>query len=149
MKRLKWLVLVAIAAVAFIHYRSHAAPSAREVETALRVYLASPESQNCSGAMTLDQLDDVRVGEYVEQFGGWPVYAAHRETCHQDRSTRTYDGQRDAERNVAVAFARRSMSGGVELFVPGLFREGERQMQESLRKSLEGVRFNVQSRPTT
>src|SRR5438309_4946020 len=73
MKRLRWLLLVAIVAVAFVHYRSHAAPSAREVESALRVYLSSPESQNCSGSMTLEQLDEVRVGEYAEQFGGWPV----------------------------------------------------------------------------
>src|SRR5207253_2711442 len=36
MKRLRWLLLVAIVAVAFVHYRSHAAPSAREVESALR-----------------------------------------------------------------------------------------------------------------
>src|SRR5438270_8676942 len=78
MKRLRWLLLVAIVAVAFVHYRSHAAPSAREVESALRVYLSSPESQNCSGSMTLEQLDEVRVGEYAEQLGGWPVYAAHR-----------------------------------------------------------------------
>jgi hypothetical protein len=33
--------------------------------------------------MTLEQLDDVRFGAYAEQFGGWPVYAAHRETCHE------------------------------------------------------------------
>src|SRR5437762_9418649 len=84
MKRLRWLLLVAIVAVAFVHYRSHAAPSAREVESALRVYLSSPESQNCSGSMTLEQLDEVRVGEYAEQLGGWPVYAAHRETCHEE-----------------------------------------------------------------
>ncbi len=159
MKRLKWLVLIAIAAVAFLYYRSHAAPSAREVESALRVYLSSPESQNCSGSMTLEQLDDIRVGEYVEQFGGWPVYAAHRETCHEEnhssgyssRLTQTYDGRRDAERNVAVAYVRRSMTGGVELFVPALFREGERQMRETIQKSLDSVRFNIQSgsKPTT
>ncbi|HEX4647186.1 MAG TPA: hypothetical protein VH111_00020 [Steroidobacteraceae bacterium] len=155
MKRLKWLVLIAIAVVAFMHYRSHSAPSSSDVESALRAYLSSPEAQNCSGTMTLDQLDDVRVGAYQEQFGGWPVYAAHRETCrgeqhssgYSSRVAQTYDGSRDAERNVAVAFARRSMGGGVELFVPGLFGEGERQMRETIQKSLEKVHFNVQSGP--
>ena len=159
MKRLKWLALIAIVVVAFMHYRSHSAPSSSEVESALRAYLSSPEAQNCSGTMTLDRLDDVRVGAYQEQFGGWPVYAAHRETCrgethssgYSSRTVQAYDGSRDAERNVAVAFARRSMSGGVELFVPGLFGAGERQMRETIQKSLEKVHFNVQSgtKPST
>jgi hypothetical protein len=159
MKRLKWLLCIAIAVVAFLYYRSHAAPSAREVESALRVYLSSPESQNCSGSMTLEQLDDVRLGEYTEQFGGWPVYAAHRETCHEVsrssgysmRSSQTYDGRRDGERNVAVAFVRRSVSGHVEVFEPTLFRDGERQMRETIQKSLDSIQLKVQSgpRPTT
>src|SRR5438105_13985930 len=109
MKRLRWLLLVAIVAVAFVHYRSHAAPSAREVESALRVYLSSPESQNCSGSMTLEQLDEVRVGEYAEQFGRWSVYAAHRETCQEKTRASGYpsryrqrdDGRWDRERDVS------------------------------------------------
>jgi hypothetical protein len=156
MKRLKWLLVIAIAVVAFLYYRSHAAPSAREVESALRVYLSSPGSQNCSGSMTLEQLDDVRLGDYTEQFGGWPVYAAHRETCHEVsrssgypvRSSTTYDGRRDGERNVAVAFVRRSVTGQVEVFEPALFRDGERQVRETIQKSLENIRFNVQSGST-
>ena len=156
MKRLKWLLVIAIAVVAFLYYRSHAAPSAREVESALRVYLSSPDSQNCSGSMTLEQLDDVRLGEYTEQFGGWPVYAAHRETCHEVsrsagysvRSWQSYDGRRDGERNVAVAFVRRSVTGQVEVFEPALFRDGERQVRETIQKSLENIRFNVQSSST-
>src|SRR5437762_14211396 len=97
MKRLRWLLLVAVVAVAFVHYRSHAAPSAGEVESALRVYLSSPGAQNCSGSMTLEQLDEVRVGEYAEQLGGWPVYAAHRETCHEENRS---SGYRSEERRV-------------------------------------------------
>src|SRR5207253_8689138 len=148
MKRLRWLLLVAIVAVAFVHYRSHAAPSAREVESALRVYLSSPKSQNCSGSMTLEQLDEVRVGEYAEQFGGWPVYAAHRETCHEEnrssgyssRYSQTFDGRRDGERNVAVAFVRRSVTGQVEVFVhfDGR-RDGERNVAVAfVRRSVTG-----------
>src|SRR5437879_7941970 len=141
MKRLRWLLLVAIVAVAFVHYRSHAAPSAREVESALRVYLSSPKSQNCSGSMTLEQLDEVRVGEYAEQFGGWPVYAAHRETCHEEnrssgyssRYSQTFDGRRDGERNVAVAFVRRSVTGQVEVFVPGLLDRKSTRLNSSHR----------------
>src|SRR5947207_11678865 len=93
MKRLRWLLLVAVVAVAFVHYRSHAAPSAGEVESALRVYLSSPGAQNCSGSMTLEQLDEVRVGEYAEQLGGWPVYAAHRETCHEENRSSGYSSR--------------------------------------------------------
>ena len=109
--------------------------------------------------MTLEQLDEVRVGEYAEQLGGWPVYAVHRETCHEEnrssgypaRYSRTYDGRRDGERNVAVGFVRRSVTGQVEVFVPGLFGEGERQMRETIHKSLESIQLKVQSgpRPTT
>src|SRR5204862_6710116 len=93
MKRLRWLLLVAIVAVAFVHYRSHAAPSAREAASALPVYLSSPDTQNCSGSMTREQLDEVRVGEYADQLGGWPVYAAHRETCHEENRSSGYSSR--------------------------------------------------------
>src|SRR2546429_5126013 len=150
MQRLRLLLLVAIVAVAFVHYRSHAAPSAREVESALRVYLSPPKSQNCSGSMTLEQLDEVRVGEYAEQFGGWPVYAAHRETCHEEnrssgyssRYSQTFDGRREGERNVAVASVRRSDTGQFEVFVPGLFGVGERQLRKTILKSMVSIQLN-------
>ena len=30
----------------------------------------------------------VSVGDYSKEFGGWPVYAAHAETCHESRIAR-------------------------------------------------------------
>jgi hypothetical protein len=36
----------------------------------------------------------------------------------------------------------------VEVFEPALFRDGERQVRETIQKSLENIRFNVQSGST-
>jgi hypothetical protein len=139
MKPFTWLVIIGVAGFGFWHFRSHATPSARDVEPVLRAYLAS----KCSGSMTLGQLDNLRVGDYVPQFGGWPVYADHAETCHEQQgvisTTTTYDGQHDAERQVAAAFVRRTATGRVEVFVPEIFQSGAREMQQTLQKAMDSM----------
>jgi hypothetical protein len=135
-----WLVAVGIAGFAVWHHLSHSDPSSAQVEPLLRDYL---ESERCAaGVRQVTKLDSVSVGAYVDQFGGWPVYADHVEECRDGGLVVTNDGSKDAERKVAVAFARRSSTGRVELFVPEIFAQGQREMNETFQKAFDNVKVN-------
>jgi hypothetical protein len=135
------MVIVAVGAGSFAlwHWRSTTPPSVIQVEPLLREYLASGSSGNCSGAMTLEQLDAVSVGEFSSQFGGWPVYANHRETCRHGSSSMTYDGSKDVERHVAAVFVRRTTTGRLEAFIPSFFADAQRQMELSFQMALDNM----------
>lgn len=139
MRKLIIVVVVGAAIFAIWHLRSTSPPSANQVEPILKDYLLSSASSNCSGDMTLEQLDDVSVGEFSSQFGGWPVYANHRETCRQGSSSMTYDGSKDVERHVAAVFVRRTTTGRLEAYIPSLFGDAQRQMQQSFQKALDNM----------
>lgn len=139
MRKLMVAVVVGAASVAIWHWRSTSPPSANQVEPLLRDYLLSDAAGNCAGTMTLEQLDDVSVGEFSSQFGGWPVYANHRETCRRGGSSMTYDGSKDAERHVAAVFVRRTATGRLEAYIPSFFADAQRQMQQSLQKALDNT----------
>ncbi|MBV8143707.1 MAG: hypothetical protein JO184_01780 [Gammaproteobacteria bacterium] len=139
MRKLMLFGAIGIAAYGVWHWRSTSPPSAQQIEPLLRDYLLTNSSENCSGSMTLEQLEDVSVGEFSTQFGGWPVYANHRETCHQGSSSMTYDGSKDVERRVAAVFLRRTATGRLETYLPALFGDAQRQMQQSFQKALDNV----------
>ena len=139
MRKLMVVVVVSAAVFAIWHWRSTLPPSANQVEPLLKDYLLSGASGNCSGAMTLEQLDDVSVGEFSSQFGGWPVYADHRETCRQGNSSMTYDGSTDVERHVAAVFVRRTTTGRLEAYLPSIFGDARRQMEQSFQKALDNM----------
>jgi len=149
MKGFIWAAIIVAVAAGVWHFRSQQAPSTRQVEAALRDYLSSAESNHCSGSMTIEQLDSVSVGDYSKEFGGWPVYAAHAETCHESgnssgyssTSSSTYDGRNNARRKVAAAFVRRSPSGGVEIFTPALFKNGQAEMQQTFQKAFDNIQI--------
>ena len=139
MRKLIVVVVVGAAIFAIWHWRGTSPPSANQVEPILKDYLLSSASGNCAGDMTLEQLDDVSVGEFSSQFGGWPVYANHRETCRQGGNSMTYDGSKDVERHVAAVFVRRTTTGRLEAYIPSLFGDAQRQMQQSFQKALDNI----------
>jgi hypothetical protein len=139
MRKLILLAAVGIAAFGLWHWRSTSPPSAQQVELLVRDYLVANSSGNCSGSMTLEQLDDLSVGEFSSQFGGWPVYANHRETCHQGNGSVTYDGSKDVERHVAAVFVRRTRTGRLEAYMPSIFGDAQRQMEQSFKKALDNM----------
>src|SRR5215469_18630745 len=139
MRKLMVVMVVGAAVFAIWHWRSNSPPSAKQVEPLLKDYLVSGASGHCSGVTTLDQLDDVSVGEFSSQFGGWPVYANHRETCRQGHSSMTYDGSKDVERHVAAVFVRRTTTGRLEAYVPSFFADAQRQMDQTLQKALDSI----------
>jgi hypothetical protein len=137
----KWMVIIAVGAAGFAlwHWRSTTPPSVAQVEPLLMDYLTSGASGNCSGATTLEQLDNISVGEFSSQFGGWPVYADHRETCRRGGSSMTYDGSKDVERHVAAVFVRRTTTGRLEVYVPALFADAQRQMEQAFQKAFDNI----------
>jgi hypothetical protein len=137
----KSICLFAVAVVVFgvWHFRNNAQPSVRQIEPLLKDYLESGASAGCSGTLVLEQLDSVSVGTFNSQMGGWPIYAAHVESCHQGGNSTTYDGSKDAEHKVAAVFARRTAAGSIELFTPAIFQSAQREMQQTFQKAFDGI----------
>lgn len=137
MRAVLWCVAIGVGGFALWHHFHNGDPTVAQVEPALRDYL---ESQTCpSGVHRVTRLDTISVGAYVEQFGGWPVYADHQEECRDGGLVSINDGSNDAQKKVAVAFARRAAGGRVEMFVPAIFQQGQREMQEQLQKAFDSV----------
>jgi hypothetical protein len=141
MRGLSWVIVIGAVAFGVWHLRnsSASAPSAGQIESLLKDYLLSGSSSNCSGTMTVEQLDSVAVGEFSSQMGGWPVYADHVETCRDGGTSTTYDGSKDVERKVVAAFARRTATGGLEVYTPEVFLNAQREMQQTFQKALDGI----------
>jgi hypothetical protein len=127
MKYLVIGVLIALAYLGYSHFRGDDKPSAADVEPGLTSYLATGK-----GDCNVEHLSDISVGDFNSQFGGWPVYASHEETCRDGDTTTTISGLDHAETQIAAAFARRTASGQVELFLPSFFQNAQQQMQLSL-----------------
>lgn len=141
---MKYVIWVAIAVAAVYFGKglfAPSAPSARDVEPLVRDYLLKG-----NGYCTIEHLSDVSVGKYMEPFGGWPVYASHQETCRQasttdtnvkiDTST-TYLGRADAQKDVAVAYVRRTSGGSIELFVPSMFEQAKQPTDQAMQGALD------------
>lgn len=142
MRPILWLCAIVVAVFGIYHVTHSGAPSAQQVEPLLRSYLV----RNCQGDAEITQLDSIRVGDYAAQLHGWPVYANHVETCDSSSTTgsttMTYDGGHDADKNVAVAFIRRSWSGRLELYTPGFYQARERQMQQMMQHAFDNIKSN-------
>jgi hypothetical protein len=112
------LAAFALGAFAVWHYAHSSSPSASRVEPLLRTYLES--TSHCGGTIDI-QVDNVSIGPYASQMGGWPVYANHVEECHAkvagfDNSslTTTYD-------------------------VPEIFQGAQREMQQTMEHAVDNV----------
>jgi hypothetical protein len=137
---------VCLGAFAVWYYAHPSSPSASQVEPLLRTYLES--TSPCGGTID-NQVDNVSIGPYASQMGGWPVYANHVEECHgkvagfdNNSLTTTYYGSHDAEKKVAAAFVRRSMSGQLELYEPEIYQGAQREMQQTLEHAVDSVKVN-------
>ena len=139
MRKSMWLLAVAAVLFGVWHFRSNAQPSVQQIEPLLQDYLKSGASGDCLGTLVLEQLDSVSVGTFSSQMGGWPIYAAHVETCHAGGKSTTHDGSKDAEHKIAAVFARRTVAGNIELYTPAIFQSAQRDMKLSLQKALDNT----------
>ncbi|MGC1387365.1 MAG: hypothetical protein WA807_05090 [Steroidobacteraceae bacterium] len=136
MRKSIWLLAVAAVVFAGWHFLSNGQPSVQQIEPLLKDFL---KSGDCSGTLVLERLDSVSIGAFSTQMGGWPIYAAHVETCHEGGKSTTYDGSRDAEHKIAAVFARRSVIGNLELYTPTIFQSAQRDMKLSLQKAFDSA----------
>jgi hypothetical protein len=139
MRKSIWVIAVAAVVFGVWHFRSNAQPSVQQIEPLLKDYLKSGASGGCSGTLVLQQLDSVSVGTFSSQMGGWPIYAAHVETCHEASKSTTYDGSKDAEHKIAAVFARRTAAGSIELYTPAIFQSAQRDMQQTFQKAFDRI----------
>ena len=126
----KYLVIAIAAGIAYFAYGRFSAsdkPTPGVVEPLLANYLAVGK-----GSCRVSHLADISIGDFSRQFGGWPVYAAHEETCQDGNTSSTYLGLDDAKKQVAAAYARRNAAGDIELFVPQFFQDAQQQLQGAL-----------------
>lgn len=135
MRKSIWVIAIAAVAVGVWRFRADAGPTVRQIEPLLENFLKS----GCRGTLVLERLDSVAVGAFSSQTGGWPIYAAHVETCREGGQSTTYDGSKDAERKIAAVFARRTAAGGIELYTPEIFQSAQRDMQRSLQTAFDGI----------
>lgn len=141
-----WILAIPLVAFGVYRYLHSGAPTAEQVEPLVHRYLES----SCAGSAQLRQLDGIRVGAYSAQFGGWPVFANHVEACVEHDRSRPYDnttttiheGGQDADREVAVAFVRRRVTGRLELYIPELFQQAAQQMQQTMQHAFDNVTVN-------
>jgi hypothetical protein len=141
---MKYLVVALVVVLAYFgyrHFQEPAKPAVSDVEAKLASYLATAKG-NCS----VSHLSDTSIGDYRQQFAGWPVYASHEEICQDGDTSITYSGLDDANKQVAAAFVRRSASGQVELFVPQFFQDAQQQLsqeaQQQLQSALDSAKTN-------
>ncbi len=139
MRKSIWVIAIAAVAFGVWHFRGNSQPSVPQIEPLLKNYLESGGSAGCSGTLVLQRLDSVSIGTFNSQMGGWPIYAAHVETCHQGGSSSSYDGSKDAEHKVAAVFARRTATGSIELFAPAIFQSAQRDMQQTFQKAFDSI----------
>ncbi len=136
MRKSIWLLAVAAVIFGVWHFRSNGQPSVQQIEPLLKDFL---KSGDCSGTLVLERLDSVSIGTFSRQMGGWPIYAAHVETCHEGGKSTTYDGSKDAEHKIAAVFARRGIFGNLELFTPAIFQSAQRDMKLSFQKAFDSA----------
>jgi hypothetical protein len=138
-----FLVIVALVLIflGYRHFSSGAKPSADDVEPLLNTYLVTDKKGTC----TVTHLSDISIGDFSEQFEGWAVYASTEVTCHDGNTTGTYNGLDHAKERVAEAFARRTVTGAVELFIPQLFKDAERQINEDVQRQMQGALDGAQT----
>lgn len=106
-------------------------PSFAETEPGLRAFLIGEKAKTCGGTVQVDQLTIVRIGDYEDKFGGWPVYATFAVACVEGSSFSSWTNEDTSSTNWAT-IVRQKMDGGYECCVPELFRQRENEMSRSL-----------------
>ena len=144
----KFYVLIGIIAIALYgYYRIEGGqkPSIAEVEPALKAYLETEASG--SGSATVSQLSVTRVGDFVKEIGGWPVYGSYTMTTEQYSQIQgapavtTASQSVDPNDNSAIGFVRRTATGAVECFMPELFQNAEKEMNSAMQKAVDNIQI--------
>ncbi len=131
---LKILVALGIAGACWYWYSNSApsAPTAAQVEPALRSYLES--AKTCSGAVEITRLENIRVQGWNRQLQAWPVQADFAVRCSQAGANTTWTSSGG---DAATCFAQRR-GATVTCGLPGLAGEmadkAKAAIDEAMRK---------------
>lgn len=109
------------------------APSKDQVASAVRAFVETQAAQECSGTSTTEAINIESVGSFNEGAAGFPVYGDYSTTCRKGVVSSTYSQQPGSK--APFLYVRRS-ANGYEAFVPAILEQAQKQMEESLRKSL-------------
>ena len=108
-------------------------PTIHEVEPVLKAYLVATQEGNCPGGVTVEELSSIRIGDYDNTLGGWPVYSKNKVICRSGKSTFTYDNTKHSA-NTITAVVRRTNLGKVECFTPEIFKQAFTQFEQATKK---------------
>ena len=119
-------ILALAAAIYFFSIKT--TPSAAKVNDIVLKHLT--DSYNCKGAITVNSFIIKGIGDFVPQFGGYPVNADYSIQCKQGNSSITYNSSNTPSQPVAAAFVRKTTFGSYEAFTPELFKQASKQLNE-------------------
>jgi hypothetical protein len=105
-------------------------PEIADVEPLVDQYLTAKKALTCNGEVTLERLKINRIGDYIKEYGGWPVYSEFEVTCNSDPVSTTWKSTDDGE--TMTVLVRQTASGGYECFMPDIFRQAEEQLNKML-----------------
>jgi hypothetical protein len=113
-------------------------PAVTEIENVVREYLIS-RSSCLGGSVTLEGYNVTSVGDFVDQMGGFPVYASYLSRCVKPGSTITYDGTKHKE--AAAAFVRKTGAGSYQAFTPQIFESAEKEIRAEMEKAFSKIKM--------
>ena len=122
---------VMVLVVMMIGCSDRTAPSIAETEPLLRTFLTGEKAKTCGGTVNVDQMSIVRIGEYEDKYGGWPVYATFTFVCVEVSSISSWTND-DTSSTKWVSVVREKSSGGYECYIPELFRQRENELSRQM-----------------
>lgn len=107
-------------------------PSTEDTKAALSKFLRTDFAGKSD--VSLDGPENVRVGDFQPQLGGWPVYADYSISYQENGITMTQHGSTD----VAAAYAK--VEGGAAVcFTPDFLKELGEQMDKDIADAFSGL----------
>ncbi len=112
-------------------------PDTAATSKALAQYLKAEVQDSKFEHFQITGPTNVRIGDYQELLGGWPVFAEYdlRYTVDGVRVTNRNDGK-----GTAVAYVKRS-GGRTVCFKPDVFADAEADMKEGLEQMMKEINF--------
>ena len=125
-----WISMVAVLGFValFSGCSNTASPTAETVEAPLTQFWRA-EYSGKSG-VEIDGPKNIRVGQYVPELGGWPVFADYA-ISYQDNGINITER---SSKDTAAAYAK-IVGGATVCFTPDLFKKLEKEMEAGLDKA--------------
>jgi len=98
-------------------------PEIKDVYPLIEEYLTAQKAKTCTGDVTIDSLRVNSVGDFIKEYGGWPVYSDFEVTCHSESITSTWKSTDDCK--TMTALVRQTSAGKYECFIPEMFQQAQ------------------------